>query len=168
MRVRSARVRTVLFWSVWFVLLFGLYLLLVDTLIIPELGVGLASAALGATGVEAIRKQGRIGFAPRWRWLLALRVLPGRVLVDLARVFGVLGQGAIRRQAPRGAVLGIPYDAGEGDDGRVSARHVVTTLATSFTPGTIVLGIDRDLGLLLVHELGRDGDADRAQLAVRL
>src|SRR5919202_2267260 len=63
----------VIFWVVSWILLTGLYLLLVvDSIDVSELVMGIVAAAVGATAATAVRSQRLVSFRPRLRWALGL------------------------------------------------------------------------------------------------
>jgi multisubunit Na+/H+ antiporter MnhE subunit len=139
-------------WLIWFVLLAALYLLLVDTVVAPELVVGALAAATGATGAVLVRAQRRVLLRPRpgalrgaWRPVLGLFGDLG----PLARVLvtrGILrrpGRGELR-ETPFGAVRDTPEDAAE--------RALAETLG-SLAPNTIVVDVDRERRVLVTHRL---------------
>src|SRR5919197_2411085 len=103
--------RIVLSWIAWWALLAALYLLLADNVAVPELAVGAAAAAIGATGAVLVRQQRQVLLRPRARWLRgAWRPLIGLVgdLVPLARV---LVERGILRRGGGGGLAGVPFEA---------------------------------------------------------
>jgi multisubunit Na+/H+ antiporter MnhE subunit len=150
--------RTALGWLGWWTALAGLYLLLADTVVGPELVVGAVAAALGATAATLVRPR---PVRPPARWLLAgVRSLPRLVtdLVPLARA--LLARGA------RGAqFVEVPF-AATGDGARDAAQRAWTEAVGSLGPNTVVVDIDRDRGVLLAHQLQPTPDA--AERAVPL
>jgi multisubunit Na+/H+ antiporter MnhE subunit len=52
-----------------------------------------------------------------------------------------------------GVFRGIPFEAGPDDDPNAVARRAAYTAQISLTPNTYVIGIDRELNNMLVHEL---------------
>src|SRR6266487_4308469 len=70
------------FWLAWYLPLFGLWLLFVDTLAAEELILGAISAAAAATAADVVRAQDLVRFRLRARWLRGLAVVPGQVVTD--------------------------------------------------------------------------------------
>jgi len=77
----------------------------------------------------------------------------------------VLGLGACPHPARvAGSVAGIlravSFDHGQVGDPRDAGRRGLSEALGSLTPNTIVIGIDPDRDLVLVHQLRRSGGAD--------
>jgi hypothetical protein len=139
-------------WLIWFVLLLALYVLLVDTVAAPELVVGALSAAVGATGAVLVRAQRRLLLRPRpaalrgaWRPLLGL-------FGDLAPLARVLVTRGILRRPGRGALTETPF-AAVRDTPQDAAERALAEALGSLAPNTIVVGIDRERGVLVTHRL---------------
>jgi hypothetical protein len=127
--------RRVKFWLAWYVPLFGLWLLFVDTLATAELVVGAIAAAIAATAADVVREQDLVRFRMRVRWL------PG--LASLRRPGSV--NGLFR-------VLSFPIDQ---DDATGAARSAMVTSIASIAPNTYVVGVERGEGTVLLHQLVR-------------
>jgi multisubunit Na+/H+ antiporter MnhE subunit len=137
-------------WGAWWVLLAALYLLLADSIVLPELVVGAFAAAVGATGAVLCRNQRQELLRPRLRWLRAAgKPLLGIFtdLVPLARTLATRGGGALHRVS-----LTIP-----GDRGEQAAFVAFTESLGSLAPNTVVVDVDRERGVLLVHQLAPAG-----------
>jgi multisubunit Na+/H+ antiporter MnhE subunit len=133
-------------WGAWWVLLAGLYLLLADSIVLPELVVGAFAAAVGATGAVLCRSQRHELLRPRLRWLrAAARPALGIFtdLVPLARTLARRGGGELHR-----VPLTVPADGGEA-----AAFVAFTEALGSLAPNTVVVDVDREQGVLLVHRL---------------
>lgn len=135
------------------------YLLLIDTVSAPELYAGLGGALLAAIAFELSREQGlaEASFAPAWL------VRAGRVLRRLAPQIGLVTREAFAQllapRAARGRFRAIPFGTG-GEQPRDVGRRALAEALGSLTPNTIVIGIDPDRRLLLVHQLDVRGGAD--------
>jgi hypothetical protein len=134
----------------------GFYLLLIDTTSLPELYV-LAGVALACgIAVTLAREQGFVEaeILPWWlvrAWRLVWKI-PGDIgivcweaLVQLVRPRPVRGQF---RAAAFGATAQTPLATG---------RRAIAETVGSVAPNTIVVGVDADRGLILVHQLRRQG-----------
>jgi multisubunit Na+/H+ antiporter MnhE subunit len=137
-------------WAVWWLALLGLWLLLV-TVSVQELAAGMIAAALGAAGAEIVHAQGLVRFDPDPRWFLRIWKLPRSVVRDCWLVSAALWRH-LRGHSINSGFRAIPFDRG-GDDARASARRALTVLAISVSPNSIVVGIDEEADLMLVHQL---------------
>jgi multisubunit Na+/H+ antiporter MnhE subunit len=136
----------------WWVALFGLWVLLVGTKDELELLAGACAAVLGVVAVEAVRSQGLLRFEFRKSWLVSALKPLARVLPDYVIVLRVLVGALRRRGRTRGAFRAVPFDAG-GDTPLGAGRRAFVTAAGSIAPNALVVDVDRERNLLLVHEL---------------
>lgn len=142
-----------IFWVTSWVLLSGLYLLLVvDSIDASELVTGAVAAAVGAVAATAVRSQRLVSFRPRMRWALGLWRLPLQAAVDTGILVVMLWRRLVVRQPVGGSFRAVPFRAG-GEDPEAAARRAVAKGVGSFAPNTYVLDIDREHELILVHQL---------------
>lgn len=133
------------------------YWVLIDTVDLPELYALGVAALLGAAGFEAARERAvsELSFKPGW----VLRSLRGfaRVPADVILVISaILGQ-IVRPRQERGVWRASPFRHGGERNARDAARRTLAEAAGSLAPNTIVIGIDPDSDLILVHQLKRYG-----------
>jgi multisubunit Na+/H+ antiporter MnhE subunit len=158
--------RRALWLAIGFVLAGALYLLLIDTVDLPELYAGAAAAALAAIAFEASREQGLSEAAIRLRWLAGLaRIVLVKVPADILRVSlaALLELAALPLGSPRarrGVLRAVPFRHGPVDGSRDAGRRALAEAGGSLAPNTIVIGIDPDRDLLLVHQLTRSGPTE--------
>ncbi|MGH7777743.1 MAG: hypothetical protein ACREPI_11285, partial [Candidatus Dormibacterales bacterium] len=81
------------------------------------------------------------------------------------RVLWILVRETSRGRRVAGRMLAVTIDPG-GEDAASAARRALQDLAVSATPDTFSAGIDRERGVILVHELPRRGGGPG--LALRL
>ncbi len=135
------------------------YLLLIDTLSLPELYAGAGATLLAGIAYEVSREQGlaEASISPAWLasgWRVVVRVPVHIALVSreaLAQLF------TLRQR--RGVFRAVPFKAG-GDGSRDVGRRAIAEALGSLAPNTIVIGIDPDRNLLLVHQLYEQGGRD--------
>jgi multisubunit Na+/H+ antiporter MnhE subunit len=153
------------FWLAWYVSLFGLWLLFVDTLAAEEVILGLIGAAAAATAADVVRAQDLVRFRMRPRWLAGLWVLPGQIVSDSWLMAVALWRQLRRPGSVRGLFRVLPFPV-EGDDAVAAARTALATGAASVAPNTYVVGVERGEGLILVHQLVRrpGGEVPRSML----
>ncbi|MGZ4202509.1 MAG: hypothetical protein ACXVRH_10670 [Thermoleophilaceae bacterium] len=150
MTIRPAR------WGYLWVSLAALWLWLDDTVALPELVTGAVAAAIAATVAEFVLA----GAAPRlrwhWRWLRHAWRVPPNVALDLWRLLRVLALTLTGRRKGVGQFRAIRFDAGSSDNPEDIARRALAKAAGSVAPNTVVVGIDVERDLVLVHQLEPD------------
>jgi hypothetical protein len=151
-------IRRLTMWSVAWAFAAALYLLLIDITDLPELIVGAGAAALAATGFELARDP-RQPEAIRLRWLGRLYRPLIKVPSDVAAVSVVALAQLVRRRPAVGAFRVARFEAGEGAAHEFT-RHALAESLGSFAPNTIVVGVDGERELVLVHQLHPAGDAE--------
>jgi multisubunit Na+/H+ antiporter MnhE subunit len=134
------------------------YLLLIDTVSAPELYVLAGVALLATVAFDITREQGFTEAAIRIEWLLRAWRPVVRVPVQIAIVCREAIAQLLSPKAARGGFRAIPFRGGE--DERDHGRRALTESLGSLAPNTIVLGVDPDRELLLVHQLHREGGGD--------
>jgi multisubunit Na+/H+ antiporter MnhE subunit len=146
------------FWLLAWVASMALWMVLADSVRIVEIVVGIGVAALGATGFELVRRQ-RVAeqdiplrlFARVWRVLL-------RAVPDVWRLTRAAFAQLVHRQPVRGGVVAMPFGHGGVDPKQRGVRAIEGGLG-SVAPNTTVIGVDRETGVLLVHQLEPTRDA---------
>jgi hypothetical protein len=136
----------------------GFYLLLIDITGLPELYT-LAAAAIASavTGVLA-REQGVVEALVLPWWLLRSWRLTFQIPQDIGIVcWEALAQLLAPRRV-RGTFRAHSFGATEQSPPAMGRRALVEAVG-SVAPNTIVIGIDEKRGLLLVHQLRRQGAA---------
>ena len=136
----------------WIALFIGglaLYMLLVASGTLVELGAGSAMSAMAATlGLLVLRGSG-VSVGPRRAWLGELARLP----------IGVVRETGIVLTATAGQLLGRPPGSGFREIDLPPAAHAryadraFTAVVRSVTPNTIVVRLDSDTATMRVHHL---------------
>ena len=135
------------------------YLLLVDTTSTPELYVLAATAIASAVALGVSREQKFVEAVIRPRWLLAgWRVLL-KILPNIAVLAWEAGSQLVRPRPARGTFRAVPFQASK-ETPEDTGRRALTEWVGSLAPNTIVVGVDAQRGLLLVHQLRREGEAE--------
>jgi multisubunit Na+/H+ antiporter MnhE subunit len=142
------------FWLAWYVPLFALWLLLVDSFAIEEVLLGLLAAAIAATAADVVRAQDLVRFHMRPRWLAGVWTLPWQVVVDSGVLAAALWRQLSRPGSVRGGFRVLPFPR-EADDAVAAARRALVTSVVSIAPNTYVVGIEGDEGVMLIHQLVR-------------
>ncbi|MHB8504939.1 MAG: hypothetical protein ACYDEN_04360 [Acidimicrobiales bacterium] len=139
-------------WVVWWTLLMAFWVWVDDSVALPELLAGAAAAAIGATVAELVQHQSGLHFRPRIEWVAPAVGLPARLVRDLAVVLVALWRRVAHGEDPPSRVTVLPVAYGE-DTPEGMTRRLLIIGGTSFTPATFALGLDEELGGLVVHQL---------------
>lgn len=136
------------------------YMVLIDTVDLPELYAAIGAVLLAGAGYETARQQGIAEARVSARWLAR----GWRVLASVPRQILLVSWEAVAQVASprktRGTLRAVPFRAG-GDDPSDTGRRALAEGLGSLAPNTIVIGIDGDHELLLVHQLHRDGGREQ-------
>ena len=138
----------------------GFYFLLIDTASLPEVYL-LAGVAVGcALAFELARTQGVIESLIDPRWLLR----GWRVVLKIPLDLGVLcWEALVQLVSPRearGEFRAAPFKATKQTTADTGRRALSEWLG-SLSPNTIVVGVDPERELLLVHQLRRQGETEQ-------
>lgn len=160
----GGRPGAVIAWVGWWLGSAALYLVLVDTVVEPELVTGAVIATIASSAAVLVRAQRRVVMRPRAVWLRGL----WRPVASYPRDLWTVTRALLARKPVSGALYALPFEPG-GDDARAAARRVLGPTAGSLAPNTFVVGLDPETGLLLVHQLvpSADPSADADPLRVR-
>jgi hypothetical protein len=135
----------------------ALYLLLIDTVSPPELYAGCGVVLLAGAGFVAAREPA-FPQAIKPQWLLR----SWRVLASLPLHIALVCRDALvqpfTRTRARGQFRVVKFSCGDEPVDR--GRRALAESLGSFAPNTIVIGVDTERELLLVHQLHRQGGAD--------
>jgi multisubunit Na+/H+ antiporter MnhE subunit len=134
-------------WAAWWLVLFGVWVALVGTKAWLELVAGACAALIGVVAIEVVTAQGLLSFRFRLRWLREA----GQPLARIVPDFVLLTLALVRRRRDAGAFRAVPFDAG-GDTPLGAGRRAFVTVAGSLAPNTLVVDVDLERKLLLVHE----------------
>jgi multisubunit Na+/H+ antiporter MnhE subunit len=148
-RLAARRIGT---WLVWWVLLMSFWVILDDSVAVDELLAGAGAAALGAFLAELAAHQTRIRFRMRARWVVPALRLPADVARDTVIVLAVLWRRLARGQEPASGFRELPVSPGP-DTAEGETRRALLVGARSLAPNTVVLGIDPDREVMIVHQL---------------
>lgn len=137
------------------------YLLLIDTVTVAECAAA-AVIVIAAAGIYAVVHSQGIGDAAyelrplRRAWRVAAMLVPQCLMV----CYEALAQLRTPRQS-RGSFRCVRFRAGDDRDPRDLGRRALVEALGSLTPNTIVIGVDPERDLLLVHQLHRTGGSDQ-------
>lgn len=135
-------------WTLTAAALFAFWLFLVDTHEEAQLLVGVGVAMLAASISELVRRQRIAQVRVQPRWLARLWRPMASVPRDLLRLAVAIAPG----RHPVGRLRALPFDP-RTTDPTDNGRQALAEIAGSFSPNTIVIGVDVERGLLLAHQL---------------
>ncbi len=156
-------IRSVVAWSLAWVLAAALYLLLIDITDLPELIVGAGAAAIAATAFELARQHDLTRLGSRLSWTRHLYRPLLKVPADVAAVSLCALRQLVRREAAVGVFRAVPFRCGNGK-ALETGRCALAESFGSFAPNTIIIGVDSERELLLGHQLRESGGGDAIDL----
>jgi hypothetical protein len=145
-------------WSLHVAVAYAVWLALTQRGAPSELGVGAAVAALAALASHVVWSRNGATFWGAGRLLAAGWQVAWYAVTGTFEILGVLFRQLAGRRAPS-LLLSVRFDAG-GGDAPARARRALAVAYTSMTPNFIVLGVDRERGLLWYHQLERSDVPD--------
>jgi multisubunit Na+/H+ antiporter MnhE subunit len=135
----------------------GFYMLLIDTPVPAELYVLAGVAVACAIAFFVSREQGFTEARVHPKYLLSIWRLAIKIPLDIGLVcWAALAQLVRPRAGPRGEFRAVRFDA-TAESPQHAGRRATAEVLGSVTPNTIVVGVDAERGLLLVHQLHRQG-----------
>jgi multisubunit Na+/H+ antiporter MnhE subunit len=147
--VQDRVLKAVVFSSVEFLFLFGLWMLFVSQTPRAELVAGIFAAAIGAVADGVVKAKRLAKFRPRPRWLWLFSWEPWYVLTGSAAIMWALARRLMGKRS-EAQFRAVPFRAG-GNDPESAARRALAITLTTVSPETIVVGIDRERDLMLLH-----------------
>ena len=129
----------------------GFWIGCVATLRPHEMIVGAAAVVLATASSLYVVSVLPLRFRPAPQSIAQAGRLPGSVIVDCWRIVRVLIRDLLGRRAPS-LFRAAPYRL-TAASGQAAAQRVLATAFASVTPNVIVVGIDRERGQLLFHQL---------------
>lgn len=143
---------TAVFVLLWWVALFGWWVVLVGTNAGSELVAAAVAALLAALLAAALRRQRLLSFRFEARWLAKTLKVPWNVLRELAVVFRALALDLVGARRVSSRYRALPFPAGRQD--AVSAgRRAVASVADAISPNAFSVDMDCERGVVLRHEL---------------
>ncbi len=152
---KSSGVRAALVSSVEFLFLLGLWMIFVSMAKVDELVVGIGAALISAFADGVVKAKNFAVFAPHLKSMLLVFWEPWYALDGTAAIFLALGKHIMGKKS-EAQLRAIPFDGG-GDDPESAARRALAIMYTTIPPNFIVVGIDRDKNLMLVHQVSPTG-----------
>jgi multisubunit Na+/H+ antiporter MnhE subunit len=146
----------VIFWLAEWIILALLWLALVGKLEWGEIWIGLAASALAAGAATRVNGRNFARFYPEIRWILAGWRIPGYLVGDAVFIYAALIELLFLRKPIASRILAVPFPSA-GSDERSVTRRALSTILTSISPNSVVIGIDQQEKLMLVHQIRPTG-----------
>jgi hypothetical protein len=143
---------TALFVLLWWLALFGWWVVLVGTNAGLELIAGACAALVGALLAFGLRRQGLLRYRFEGRWLAKTLKVPWRVLYEIGAVFWALALHLVGLRRLSSRYRAFDFPAGGNDPGS-RGRRAVAEAADSISPNTMPVDVDCERGVALRHEL---------------
>lgn len=145
-------IRTLVSWTLWWLALFGLWVVMQGTVEAMDLVAGAAAAAVAASLAELIRRQGRLRHAPEPLWLAKGARLVWRLPYEFALVTEALVLDLLRVKQVRSAWLAVPFRS-EGPPARAAGNRAAALVLENVSPNTIAVDADAERRVALKHDL---------------
>src|SRR4051812_21647089 len=143
---------TALFVLLWWLALFGWWVVVVGTNAGLELVAAACAALLGALLALALRRQRLLRYRLEARWLAKTLKAPWQVVREFAIVFWALALHLAGQRRLSSRYRAFEFPAG-GDDATSAGRRGLAVAIDSVSPNGIPVDIDTGRGLALRHEL---------------
>lgn len=141
-------------WIVQFVIALGLWHVYVGKLQRNEALFGVACAVIAAFAGQIVFEKHIAPLRAQWRNVAQLWRMPKYLIVGTWEILAVLARQLFLRDAAPSLFYSVPFDAG-GDDDESAFRRALAVAYTTATPNFVVVGIDRERGLLVYHQIRR-------------
>ena len=148
--------KNVIFWLAEWIVLTLLWLVLVGKPEWSEIWIGLAASALAAATATRVNGKNFARFAPEIRWILAGWRIPGYLVGDAVLIYAALFERLFSRKPTASRILALEFPSG-GSDERSATRRALAIILTNMSPNFLVIGIDQQQNLMLVHQIRATG-----------
>jgi hypothetical protein len=145
-------VGTALFVLLWWLALFGWWVVVVGTNAGLELLAAACAALLGALLALAIRRAGLLRYRFEARWLAKTLKVPWKVVQEIGLVFWALALHLVGLRRVSSRYRAFDFPAG-GNDPRSAGRRALAVEADALSANTLPVDVDCERGVALRHEL---------------
>jgi hypothetical protein len=145
-------VRRAVTWLIWFLCLNALWLVLISAFVLEETLLGILASAVAATAAVAVTQQQPLRFRPRLAWLLPVWRLPFETARQSALILGCLARLIARPGSSTGRFRVVEVSLPDDPTG-AATKAALLIAGESFAPNSYVVDLDRERGLMLVHEM---------------
>jgi multisubunit Na+/H+ antiporter MnhE subunit len=139
-------------WLVLCAASFVLMLLYAGKIAADELIVAALGSVVTATASRIVLATHIAPLAAQWRAVAQIWRLPKYVVTGTWEVLAVLARQMFLRRPAESLFHAVPFDVGADDD-ESAMRRALAVAYTTATPNFVVVGIDREKGLLVYHQI---------------
>jgi hypothetical protein len=116
---------------------------------------------IGAVADRVVRAKRFVSFRPQADWLLLFLWEPWYALTGSAAILWAL-IGRLLGKRSESQFRAVAFPAG-GEDSRSTARRALAVALTTIPPNFIVVGIDKEADLMLIHQVSPSGTPEVAK-----
>ncbi len=127
-------------------------MLYVGKIAVDEALVAAAGSVITAFAAKVVLEERLAPLRTQWRDVAQIRRLPRYVVTGTWEVLGVLARQLFLGKRAPSLLYGVPFDAG-GDDEESAVRRALAIAYTTATPNFVIVGVDRERGLLVYHQV---------------
>jgi multisubunit Na+/H+ antiporter MnhE subunit len=144
-------VKTLLVSAPEFVFLLGLWMLYVSNTHASEAVVGIFAALIAAFADAVVKQRKLVSFFPNLRWISLIFWQPWYAIDGSWAIFVALFKRLIGKESDA-LFRAVKFDLG-GDDDKSETRRALAVAYMTMPPNFVVLGFEREKGLLFVHQV---------------
>ncbi|HEY5676173.1 MAG TPA: hypothetical protein VIR81_05290 [Myxococcales bacterium] len=139
-------------WFLLWSLSFALMMLYAGKIAADEALFAAIGSAISASASKMVLQKRLAPLGGEWRCVAQIWRLPRYVVSGTWEVLAVLASQIFLRKPAPSLLYGVRFEAG-GDDDRSALRRALAIAYTTATPNFVILGVDRERGLLVVHQI---------------
>lgn len=139
-------------WLLLWALSFALMMLYVGKIAPDEALFAALGSAVAATASKIVLEKRLAPLRAQWRCLAQIWRLPKYLVSGTWEVLLVLARQIFLRRLADSLTYGVAFEAG-GDDDESAFRRALAIAYTTATPNFVIVGVDRERGLLVYHQI---------------
>jgi multisubunit Na+/H+ antiporter MnhE subunit len=144
-------IRAALISTAEFFFLIALWMIFVSLPKLDELLVGIAASIISAVADGVVKAKKFATFYPHLKSMVLVFWEPWYAITGTAAIFAALVKHLMGKKS-EAQLRAVPFDSG-GDDPESAARRALAIMYTTIPPNFVVVGIDREKNLMLVHQV---------------
>jgi len=152
-RHRRRRDQIVRSWIGQWLIYLVLWFVFTGTVSWAELAFAVFCAAIAATAGEIVWSEPLARFTGDLHHVAEAWRLPKYMLVDTWTVLVVLAKHLTGREEAPSLFRAVQFRVGRQDNEHDATRRALAVTYTSMTPNSVVVGIDHERGLMLLHQI---------------